>query len=310
MRDDHAARISRFWARLANEQQSDLAEFGYEVLKRSQALRYFTWRWRPSGLRSSEQFRFLVARTGPAVWWRTLREPTVPGSAQWAPARWTRFERRVYTYATRLAWDYAVRYGDPEVIALEEPKLGSPFPVMGGERLISQDLANTALEVAAIRQGLAYEQPRSIFEIGGGYGRTAHALLSLFPEARYTIVDIEPALSISRWYLERLLPAERLRFVEFGQVDSLVSDEFDLALSISSLQEMTPEVVASYFALMDRCVAGSVYLKQWTSWRNPVDEVISRFSDYPVPARWRLTFSRAAPIQTRFTEAMWTTGRA
>jgi len=99
------------------------------------------------------------------------------------------------------------------VTRLPEPALGQPLPVTWRGRLISQDLANTALEVAAIGRALAGRKPRSILELGAGYGRTAYALLSLFPEATYTIVDIEPALTISRWYLSELFGADRLRFL-------------------------------------------------------------------------------------------------
>jgi putative sugar O-methyltransferase len=294
--DNHTEQRAWFWSQLAYEHATQLGMYGYGSVKRAQALRYFTWRWRPRALARSEQLRFLVRHTGPASWWRALREPVVADEARWAPARWTRAERVAYTYATRLAWEYAVRRGDAEVIALAEPDAGGPLPVTKDGRLISQDLANTSLEVAAIREGLAGVRPTSILEIGAGYGRTAFALLSIFPEASYTVIDIEPALSISRWYLELLFPESRLRFIESSRADALETAEFDLAVSISSLQEMAPEVVASYLALMDSCVDGVVYLKQWTS-----------YSDYPVPARWQPIFARPAPIQTRFTEAMWAT---
>ncbi len=54
---------------------------------------------------------------------------------------------------------------------------------------------------------------RSILEVGAGYGRTAYALLNLYPHATYTIVDIEPAILISRWYLTQLFPDRDLRFM-------------------------------------------------------------------------------------------------
>ena len=88
-------------------------------------------------------------------------------------------------------------------MALEEPDLGSPLPVRLGGRLISQDLANSALEVEAITRALGDRRPARILEVGGGYGRSAFALLNKFPDARSTIVDIEPAASIARWYLGR-----------------------------------------------------------------------------------------------------------
>ena len=46
-------------------------------------------------------------------------------------------------------------------------------------------------------RGLSGREPSSILEIGAGYGRLAHALLSAHPSASYTVVGIEPARSIS-----------------------------------------------------------------------------------------------------------------
>jgi hypothetical protein len=81
---------------------------------------------------------------------------------------------------------------------------------------------------------------------------------------------------------------------------------FDLGLSISSLQEMTPSQVSAYLALFDKLVSGgTVYLKQWKEWRNPADGVTLRFEDYPIPDRWIQTFREPAPVQSRFLHAAW-----
>lgn len=122
----------------------------------------------------------------------------------------------------------------------------------------------------------------------------------------YTIVDIEPALGISRWYLSQLFPADRLRFLTPDQLDQVEMGSVDLAVSISSLQEMTPGQVAGYVGLMDRVAAGGhVYLKQWAEWRNPDDGVTMRFAEFPIPPRWTRTLHEAAPVQDRFIQAGW-----
>jgi hypothetical protein len=82
--------------------------------------------------------------------------------------------------------------------------------------------------------------------------------------------------------------------------------QFDLGLSISSLQEMTPSQVSAYLSLFDRLVSGgTVYLKQWREWRNPADGVTLRFEDYPIPDRWILNFRKPAPVQSGFLQAAW-----
>ena len=132
--------------------------------------------------------------------------------------------------------------------------------------------------------------------------------MSLYPQATYTIVDIEPALTISRWYLSQLFPAERLRFLTPEQAEAQEPGSVDLALSVSTMAEMTAAQVDGYMALLDRVVAGGggVYLKQLERWENTADQItLVAFEDYPVPARWRLVFDERAPVQTPFREAGW-----
>jgi hypothetical protein len=144
-------------------------------------------------------------------------------------------------------------------------------------------------------------------EIGAGYGRTAYSLLGVFRQARYTIIDIEPALSLSRFYLSTLYPTRDITFIDAGSPSASSLQDVDLAVSISSLHEMTPEQVAAYLRLLDGSVlpGGTVFLKQWERWHNPVDDVEMRFDDYPVPASWLRVFRETSPVQTRFVQAGW-----
>jgi putative sugar O-methyltransferase len=296
---------SAFWLRLGREHASALAEHGFRAIKRRQALRYFTWRWDPRRMIRSEQFRFLVLRTTPSLWFRAALERMDLSDTSWHEVNWSVAERWTYSFATRLLWEYARVRDSIGASALPEPELGAPLPTTWRRRLISQDLANSSLETNAITRGVE-SPPRSILEIGAGYGRTAYVLLSIFPMCSYTIVDVEPALSISRWYLTQLFPTARLRFIAPSDVNALPDAYCDLALSISSLQEMTPEQIGTYLRLLDRVAApGLVYLKQWTRWHNPVDDVTTEFDLYPIPERWSLLYRESAPVQTRFTQALW-----
>jgi putative sugar O-methyltransferase len=304
------AEPSRFWVALGERHREDLTVHGFDQIKRQQALRYFTWRWSFRALWRSEQTRFLLRHTSIPTWLACATRPNDLSDQAWRGVPWSKADRWLYTFAVRLLWQYAAGRDRLGALRLPEPPLGAPLPVQWRGRLISQDLANGALEVEAIARALAGRTPTSILEVGGGYGRTAYVLMSLFPRADYAIVDIEPALSISRWYLTRLFPDARLRFLSPEQADALAPGSFDLAVSISSLHEMLPAQVAAYLALLDRVVAGGpVYLKQWRSWFNPVDRVTMRFAEYPVPARWQKLFEEAAPVQTRFQQAAWEVAR-
>lgn len=167
------------WKELGAEQARDLAEVGPEQVKRRQALRYFTWRWRFSALRGSEQFRFLLSQSSPATLAACASAPADLSDRVWRGVPWPRRERWLYTFAVRLLWEYARRNDPLGVTELEEPSLGDPLPVRWRGRTISQDLANSALELAAIDRALEGGEPASILEIGAGYGRLGHALLSL-----------------------------------------------------------------------------------------------------------------------------------
>jgi len=219
---------------------------------------------------------------------------------------WPKTERWTYAVAVRLLWEFVRRRDSCGALALPEPLVGHPFPVMWRGRLISQDLANSALEAAAIRRATGPRPVRSFLEIGAGYGRTAYVLLSVFPNCTYTIVDIEPALSLSRWYLMQLFPADRLRFLRPDEALELARGSADVALSISSLQEMTADQVRGYLGVLDHVAAGgTVFLKQLTTWRNPVDGIVMSFAEYPVPPGWITLFREVAPVQTTFEQAAW-----
>ncbi len=300
------SRPSRFWEELAAEHTEELASEGFEAVKRRQALRYFTWQWDWRRIRSSEQFRFLLRHSSMRSVIMSALTPNPLLRRVWKGVTWRAVDRYLYVLATRLLWDYAEAHGDAEVLALGEPSLGSPFPVYQRGKLISQDLANSAVEVRTIRSALpAGYTPRHIVEIGGGYGRTAFVLLSLYPDASYTIVDIEPARTISHWYLTTLFPFRDICFLSPSEIDEH-TDPVDLAISISSLQEMLPAQIGHYLQWMDVVTKGGfVYLKQWDSWRNPIDEISVRFDDYQIPAYWVPTHDASASIQTAFRERVW-----
>lgn len=297
---------SLFWQKLGGEHAVDLDRYGLDAIKRHQALRYFTWSWSWSSLRESSQMRYLLAHSTPATVLRCLLEPAALSDRHWEGVPWSRRDRWLYVFAVRLLWEYARKSDELDVLALAEPELGCPLPVRRHGRLISQDLANTALEATAIARALEGEAPRAIVEIGAGYGRTAYALLNVFPEATYTVVDIEPALTISRWYLGQLFPAERLRFLSPDEAMALPDRSADLVIAISSLHEMRSDQVARYLELFDHVAwGGLVYLKQWQRWTNPDDGITLDFGEYPIPAGWRLLFDEPAPVQTTFRQAAW-----
>jgi putative sugar O-methyltransferase len=298
--------LSPFWEKLASEHAGELDRFGFEAVKRRQALRYFNWRWHWSSVHLSRQMRFLLAHASLATLLRCSAAPARLSGPLWEDVPWSRRDRWLYVFAVRLLWEYALRHDELDVLELPEPTLGGPLPVEWRGRLISQDLANTALEATAIARALGGESPRSIVEVGAGYGRTAYALLSAYPDATYTVVDIEPALTISRWYLTQLFEPGRLRFIEPGECGGLEESSVDLVVAVSSLHELSNGQVRRYLGLFDRIARGGVvYLKQWEHWTNPEDPSSLDLGEYPIPGSWEPVFDEAAPVQTNFRQAAW-----
>ena len=103
----------------------------------------------------------------------------------------------------------------------------------------------------------------NVVEIGGGFGRTAQALLKLSGAVEsYTIIDLPNVLRLSSLYLKVVLEGreyEKMRFVdafEYADSSGKGPDRADLAINIDSFQEMTPQTIDFY---MDKLVRKSRY---------------------------------------------------
>jgi putative sugar O-methyltransferase len=311
---------SKYWEELNRTNVEQLSVHGYDLFKRTLALNYFTF----IVPRKDSQFRFLqehlpgwlVARAAGA----SVLRGRHPGMG------WR--QSLLYTYHTLLIWEYArrtVRGGIPET--LSEPEEGGPFSIFSGGKLISQDLANSVLEFHAITDPIAGGGgPRSVLELGAGYGRTAYVFLRLFPAIRYVVVDIPPALYVAERYLSSQFSGRKIfRFREFSnygeikaefessqiafllpnQAELLPPKSVDLSVNISSLHEMRMDQVRFYFDLIERLTSRWFYLKEWKMSRNPFERDQFGEDDYPVRPGWERLFHRDCAVQTEFFEALY-----
>jgi putative sugar O-methyltransferase len=318
-------RPGKFWEYVAACNVQQLRLYGRDNFKRTLALSYFTW----IAPRRDEQFAFLrsalsTAALAAAVGRTLLRALRGPHR----PLGWRASAK--YDLLTRMVWDYAERTDTAGVMRdLAEPAEGNPPRVRRGGRLISQDLANSALEFRSVAEGvpdLATGGVRTILELGAGYGRTAFVFLKRLPAVRYIVADIPPALHVAQDYLTRLFPdrpafrwrpfrdyaavreefeAARLAFLLPHQLELLPDRSADLFVNISSLHEMRPEQIAAYFGLIDRLVSRWVYLKQWKRHVNSADGVTVTEADYPIRPHWRTALRRTCAVQTGFFEAVF-----
>lgn len=328
------SRPSRYWNHLNALNLRQLDGGGFGEFKRTINGNYF--QWLPTGPRDP-QFRTLLGEF--------LRHPA------WQPV-FARFDADAYvddrdnlatdpfrsplrrlTYAWFVAslWEY-VRSRDHRGLTaeLDEPSLGNPLVVRYRGHRLSQDLCNSALEMTAILDVLPGKRPpdAGVLELGGGYGRLAWMFLECFPNVRYVLVDIPPALAVAERYLSLLYPRRRRfwfrRFDSFAdvreefedaqivfltpnQLASIPTLSVGLCINVSSLHEMRPDQIAYYIAWVDAHTDGYFYSKQWIRSVNPHDGVVIRREDYPIPPAWRVVFDRTHPVQTSFFEALYAT---
>lgn len=234
-----------------------------------------------------------------------------------------------YAFYTGLLWQLMMNEAADDLhTRIEEPELGAPIAFDYKGQRISQDLAQSLLEYGRIKEltrKLDLSKRRTYLELGAGYGRLAYVFLSSAP-CRYVIVDIAPALVVSKWYLSRVFPEKRVfgfkPFENYSDVEAeleradivflspnqlpLLPDAFaDVSISISSLHEMTKDQIGRYKELLQAKTCGAIYLKQWKSWRNPLDNIVLNSEDYYLSPPWLKSFEATDLANCEFTEQGW-----
>lgn len=209
---------------------------------------------------------------------------------------------------------------------LNEPLVGNPFLVKYKGKLISQDLCNSINEFYTIAQPTKLPNKINIAELGAGYGRLGYVLLNTFPNSKYCVIDIPPALYVSQNYLSKVFNKEkifrfrnfksfkevkkdfeqsRIQFIMPNQIELLPNKYFDLFINISSLHEMTREQIVNYFKQIDRLCKGYFYTKQWLRSRTK-DNMFIKENEYPIPKKWKAIARRSPhPIQKKFFDTLY-----
>lgn len=320
--DGQAGDVSRAWEVLSRKNLDQLLDGGYANFKRTIALNYFTFAVQAG----DPQINALQGLLGPQeiqdCWMQAQSLPDDPTFA---------LKNQVYyRYLVLLLWTYASKSDPLGVLEkVREPAQGNPVVVPVGERMASQDLANSVLEYYAMGEGLALEGAKRVLEIGGGYGRNAFIALTLHPDLQYVMADIPPALYIAQRYLSSVFKDRKVfRARDFSDY-SAVREEMesasivfllphqlalipekavDLTINISSFGEMTQDQIEHYFGEIERVTRGNFYTKQWIKSQNPFDGLVLRQQDYPHRPHWREVFLRRCPVQTEFFEALYHIG--
>lgn len=109
---------------------------------------------------------------------------------------------------------------------------------------VSRDRLDSVLELDFLQRHLRVLESEDlrILDIGAGYGRMAHRMLTVNPRiASYTCVDaIAESTFLCEFYLQHRGVAERVEIVPLDRLDATLSaPRFDLALNVHSFSECT-----------------------------------------------------------------------
>jgi putative sugar O-methyltransferase len=294
------------WDGLSEDHRDAITRYGFESFKRTINFTYGQWRVHRLWDSRIRRIALALLRRGQVPWGALADldlsdDKTNLGERIAQSKNQTAIGLAVKAYATwtGLLWQYATLTDSLHCLDVPDPDVGAPIPVRFNGRPISQDIADVAIDMNRMAQYIPLGQKRRVLEIGGGYGRFAYCFHKLFPDAEYTIVDISPTLAISQNYLAavfgeanvaRYSPTPQSRrtfnFLLPHQIEGLPSDSFDLAINISSFDEMPGDVSSGYIHSIDRLCRGHVYVNgyactsAWGQRRLGLDELT-----YPV--HWR-----------------------
>ena len=123
--------------------------------------------------------------------------------------------------------------------------LGNPTTIDYLGREISLDYLLSIEECNFCEEKL--RASKNICEIGAGFGRSCHSILSLFDVENYTIIDLPEMIGLSRKYLSAVLDADKFKKIKFLNANDYEKNgNIDFVLNVSSMQEMEPKHVLKY----------------------------------------------------------------
>lgn len=177
--------------------------------------------------------------------------------------------------------------GIPSEYVINEPESGIGFHYCG-DRFVSRDIVGCQIVINTLyRNNLLprfwenRQQKHYILDIGAGYGALAHHLSNICGNCTYIIIDLPETLLFSGSYLSLLNPQKKIyfyckndfqEFIRSGTIgsydfvllpnyrlSSLVDLQFDLVISVASLQEMREDQVVMYLDFVQRTCKGVFY---------------------------------------------------
>lgn len=116
--------------------------------------------------------------------------------------------------------------------------------------LLNSDVVRTQIDITNLVKFNLLDKVKSIVEIGGGYGHLALAIVKLFPNIEYTIVDFPQQLRIVNKFLSHnglktdFSSNSRVKLVNQESINKPIS--CDLIINVNSFCEMSTDEITRY----------------------------------------------------------------
>jgi putative sugar O-methyltransferase len=139
--------------------------------------------------------------------------------------------------------------------SIKNREIGNPITINYNNEEICLDYIQAVYELGFINKNENIRLDRCrILEIGAGYGRTCHTILSNHDVEAYYVIDLENCLRLSEIYLKQVLEPERfvkIKFIPVTNFNVLQDVRFDLCINVDSFAEMDAEIVKLYLNYID-----------------------------------------------------------
>jgi putative sugar O-methyltransferase len=211
---------------------------------------------------------------------------------------------------------------------IEEPELGQGDTVTVNGRQVSIDLLQSIDEFYRLVEVMGWKRDDRVTfcEIGAGYGRLAHVVLSAMPNARFLIFDLPESLLLSQYYLTTLFPdAPALLYpdsaeaadaqerwntarIAFGlphQLKTLTRGSVDAVINIYSFMEMSTPQVDAYFGAIEKLDPRALFIKQHKHEVNILERSLLTTKGYPVRPSWKLAYDGTSELYEDVFEAVY-----
>jgi putative sugar O-methyltransferase len=131
--------------------------------------------------------------------------------------------------------------------------VGAPRAIYYRNEVVCLDYVRAVYELDFMESHINYNDTLDILEIGAGYGRTCHAILSNWRLIRsYTIADLDNCLALSHKYLEEVLSEEQFSKIRFVPVErESLNCDFDLCICVDVFAEIEPEQARQYIGYIN-----------------------------------------------------------